>query len=246
MAVLSVPFHLDEQLRGFAPPVPVDREVAPPLPAGSPWERMAVLYTAVAEAVEVSAAPVVLSGDCTTALGVVAGLQRRGVDPVVVWFDAHGDLQTPETSTSGYLGGFPLRQLVGGSDRSVPQRLGLRPVPESDVVLVDARDLDPPEAEFLGTSRIRHVPVDAVAVAVADLGGRPVHLHLDADVVDPRDLPDLRFPAPDGPRRPQVLDAVRAVLATRAVVAVTVGCTWWGAGTPQSAALVRETVAAAG
>jgi arginase len=237
MTVLSVPFHLDEPLPGFAPPVPPDEVVAPALPAGTPWERMAALYAEVADAVEVGELQVVLSGDCTTSLAVVAGLQRGGVDPALVWFDAHGDLQTPQTSASGYLGGFPLRQLVGGADRLVPDRLGLRPLPESDVLLVDARDLDPPEAEFLATSAIRHVPVGSVVDALPD---GPVHLHLDADVVDPRDVPGLLFPAPDGPRLPDVLGAVRAVLATCPVVAVTVGCTWRGTGTPRFAALVRE------
>ncbi len=241
MTVLWVPFHLDEPLPGFRPPVPPDRVVVPALPAGAPWDRMAVLYAEVADAVVGVRAPVVLSGDCTTSLGVVAGVQRAGVDPALVWFDAHGDLQTPETSASGYLGGFPLRQLVGGSDRLVPDRLGLRPLPESDVLLVDARDLDPPEVEFLAGSAIRRVPVDAVADALPE---GPVHLHLDADVVDPRDLPGLRFPAPDGPRRSQVLAAVRAVLTRCPVVAVTVGCTWRGGGDRGFAGLVGEVVEA--
>jgi len=237
VTVLSVPFHLDEPLPAFVPPVPPDEVIAPDLPPGSPWERMAVLYAEVADALGRDELQVVLSGDCTTALAVVAGLQRSGVDPTVVWFDAHGDLQTPETSASGYLGGFPVRQLLGGSDRTVPDRLGLRPLRESDVLLVDARDLDPPEAEFLAGSAVRRVAVDEVVGALPD---GPVHLHLDADVVDPRDLPDLLFPAPDGPRWPAVLCAVRAVLATCPVVAVTIGCTWRGPGPPEFAALVRE------
>lgn len=237
MTVLSVPFHLDEPLPGFVPPVLPDEVIAPDLPPGSPWERMAVLYAEVADAVGVDELQVVQSGDCTTALAVTAGLQRAGVDPALVWFDAHGDLQTAETSASGYLGGFPLRQLLGGADRTVPERLGLRPLRESDVVLVDARDLDPPEAEFLAGSAVRHVGVDALLDALPD---GPVHLHVDADVVDPHDMPGLLFPVPDGPRWPEVLGAVRAVLATCPVVAVTIGCTWSDGGTPEFAALVRE------
>lgn len=237
VTVLCVPFHLDEPLPGFVPPVTPDEVIAPDLPPGTPWERMAVLYAEVADAVGEDELQVVLSGDCTTALAVVAGQQRAGISPSIVWFDAHGDVQTAATSTSGYLGGFPLRQLVGGADRLVPDRLGLRPVPESDVLLVGARDLDPPEVEFLAGSAIRQVAVDAVVDALPD---GPVHLHLDADVVDPRDLPGLLFPSPDGPRWPEVLGAVRAVLATCPVVAVTVGCTWSGSGTPEFAALVRE------
>jgi arginase len=141
----------------------------------------------------------------------------------VVWFDGHGDLQTPETTTSGYVGGFPIRQLVGGSDRTVAELLGLRPVREEDIVLVDARDLDPPEAEFLAGSPIRRVGVDEVRDA---LPSGPVYLHVDVDVVDPRDLPGLLFPAADGPRLPAVTDAVRAVLDGCDVVVVGLACTY--------------------
>jgi arginase len=116
-------------------------------------------------------------------------------------------------------------------------------VPESRVLLVDARDLDPAEVEFLAGSAIRHTPVDAVVEALPE---GPVHLHVDADVVDPRDLPGLLFPAPDGPRLPEVLGAVRAVLATVPVVAVTIGRTWRGAGTADPHFAARSRAAAAG
>ncbi len=227
VSVISVPFHLDERLTAFVPPVPADLVLFPDLPSGTPWERMAVLYAEVADAVAAELAaggrPVVVSGDCTTSLGVVAGMQRAGIDPALVWFDAHGDVQTPETSGSGYLGGMPVRQLVGGADRTTPERLGLRPVAERDVVLVDARDLDPPEVDFLASSTIRRTSVEDVVSVLPD---GPVHLHLDVDVIDPRDVAGLLFPAPDGPRLDAVTTAVRAVLARCPVVAVSVACTW--------------------
>ena len=75
----------------------------------------------------------VLSGDCTTWLGTVAGLQRAGLDPGIAWFDAHGDVQTLETTTSGYLGGLPLRQLTGYRPGLIADGLGLRPVPEHPI-----------------------------------------------------------------------------------------------------------------
>jgi arginase family enzyme len=59
------------------------------------------------------------------------------------WFDAHGDVQTLETTASGYLGGLPLRLLVGYRPELIATGLGLRPVPEHQVLLVGARDLDP-------------------------------------------------------------------------------------------------------
>ena len=88
------------------------------------------------------ACPVVVSGDCTTALSTMAGLQRAGIDAANVWLDAHGDVQTLETTASGYLGGLPLRLLVGYRPGLIAAGLGLRSVPEHRIVLVGARDLD--------------------------------------------------------------------------------------------------------
>jgi len=84
VTVLSVPFHLDEPLPAFVPPVPPDEVIAPDLPPGSPWERMAVLYAEVADALGRDELQVVLSGDCTTALAVVAGLLRKLTYPALL------------------------------------------------------------------------------------------------------------------------------------------------------------------
>jgi arginase len=209
-------------------PLAADLTVAPELGPGAPWDRMVVLYADVADAVAAEVAadrvPIVLSGHCTTSLGVVAGLQRVGVEPGIVWFDAHGDVQTPETSTSGYLGGMPLRQLVGGADRVAPDWLGLRPLPEAGVALVDARDLDPPEAEFLAGAAIRRLPVESVSGDSLPPG--VLYVHVDVDVVDPREMPGLLFPAADGPSLAAVVSSVRSVLASGRVAAVALACTW--------------------
>src|SRR5690348_1619459 len=103
MTRLRVPYHLDEYLPRLDLPVPTDRTVTAELGPGSQWSRLARLNEAVAGAVARAcdlARPVVLCGDCTTALGVMAGLQRAGLAPGIVWFDAHGDVQTVETTTS--------------------------------------------------------------------------------------------------------------------------------------------------
>src|SRR5689334_14769268 len=115
LTLIRVPFHLDEPLPDLTWPLPASTVITATFGAGSDrWERLAGLFDGVAAAVaRADGVPVVVSGDRTTSLGTVAGLQRAGHDPAIVWFDAHGDVQTLETTHSGYLGGLPLRILVG-------------------------------------------------------------------------------------------------------------------------------------
>jgi arginase len=170
---------------------------------------------------------VVVSGDCTTSLGTLAGLQRKGLDPAVVWFDAHGDFNTDETTISGYLGGMPLAIAVGRGDQTAPAALGLRAIDERRVLLVDARDLDPAERELLDSSQVRRVEVSALEGDARVLPPGPIYLHLDLDVLDPPELPGLRFPAPGGVGRAHLAAAVATILATGRVAGIGLACTWW-------------------
>jgi arginase len=238
---LLVPYHLEERLSEVDLPVRADHTVTAELAGEGFWERVAGLHAAVADEVAAAPSPAVVTGDCGVALGVVAGLQRRGIAPSVVWFDAHGDLHTPRSSTSGYPGGMPLRMLLGDGDPTVASRVGLRPVPAERVILVDGRDLDPAEADFLGRSSVRRVPVDAVPAVDG-----PIYLHLDLDVVDAAALPGLRFPVTPGPDAGAVRDAALSLLATGRVAALTLACTWYpGKGTAEVARpLVEELLGA--
>jgi arginase len=239
VTVIGVPFHLDEYLPDLDfTPEPTER-VVPELPAGEIWPRLAALYTAVAGAVISSRTragavtssrtragrSVVASGDCLTALGTVAGLQAAGADPAIVWFDAHGDVQTPETSSSGYLAGMVLRLLTGYRPELIASTLGLRPVPEDRIVLAGARDLDPPEVTYLDQSRIRRCQV--TDLAAADIPDGPLYVHLDLDVIDGTQLPGLRYPAAGGPDAGQVADALSLLLGTGRVAAVGIACSWF-------------------
>ncbi len=153
VSVIGVPYHLDEYLPDLDLAPPPDQTITADLTQDDVWGRLAALYSAVGQAVAASASrghrPVVVSGDCTTSLGTMAGLQQAGIDPSIVWLDAHGDVQTPETTASGYLGGMPLRLLAGYRPELIANRLSLRPVPEERIVLAGTRDLDPPEVEYL-------------------------------------------------------------------------------------------------
>ena len=241
MVRITVPYHLDDRLPALDVGDLDATEVTAELPPGTRWERMAVLYELVAEAVRGAAdTPLVVAGDCTTALGVLAGLQRRGLDPSVVWFDAHADFHTEDSTTSGYLGGMPLALAAGVGTLTLPAALGLRPVPPSRVTLVDARDTDPGERILLDRAGVRPVPV--ADLDPADLPPGPLLLHVDLDVCDPPDVADLLFPVPGGPPLDAVLGAVRRVLDTGRVAAFSLAATWHQSGpaAPAHATLVHH------
>jgi arginase len=97
--VLAVPYHLDEYLPDLDLPVTPARVITADMPPGEVWDRLAALYTRVAttvtDAARDNARPAVMSGDCMTSLATIAGLQAAGLEPAIVWLDAHGDMQAP-------------------------------------------------------------------------------------------------------------------------------------------------------
>ena len=220
MNTILVPFHLDERVDGL--PFPDALVIEPgSLPDAPPWERLAALYDPVAGEVAAADRPLVVSADCTTSLGTLAGLQRKGCDPAIAWFDAHGDFNTHETTVTGYLGGMPLALAVGRGDPTLRERLGLRPVPEARVILGDARDLDPPERIALDASAVRRVKVAEMVPPDGD-----IYVHLDLDVLHPDELDGLILPVAGGPSLATLISALRRLADTGRVVAVGVACTF--------------------
>jgi arginase len=226
--LIVAPWHLDEHIPDF--PVPVDSAatIDPQLPDGAAPSRMTVLHRAVADAVAGASRPLLLSGDCPAGLAVVAALQRRHPEIAVVWLDAHGDFNTPAITISGYLGGMPLAMLTGRAPELFADPLGLRPVPERNIVLADARDLDPAERDALAASRVRHIPAtaDAFRAALSGLRGLPVYLHVDVDIMDSTEMPGLRFPAGRGPTLGDIENYLTVITAAADVVAATLACAW--------------------
>jgi arginase len=249
VASLLVPYHLDEYLPELGALLPdADAVVAGSLPGETPWARYAALHTRVAEALERLAGdglpPDVVTADCLVATGTVLGLQRAGHDVGVVWFDGHGDVHTVDSSASGYPGGLSLRIVAGHRPPGWDMPADLRPVPEERLVLVGARDLDPPETEYLAGSRIRQATVPGLGAG--DLPDGPLLLHVDVDVVDAAAVPGLRYPVIGGPTPDEVVAAARRVLATGRVVALEVAATWFPvADPPGGRRLLADLLAAA-
>jgi arginase len=190
-----------------------------------PQDALAAGLPGVCDAVATAGGtPLALLGECTLAPAVVAGLRRAHPDLVLVWIDAHGDLNTPETTPSGFLGGMPFAILLGWCHDRLRLAAGLDPaLPEPRAALVGARDLDPGERDAIAGSGL--VVAADVARALERLpAAAPIHLHLDGDVLDPAAAPGVDFPAPGGWSGERLNDEVAALAATGRVVGVSVCC----------------------
>jgi arginase len=197
------------------------------LPLGYPEtgtiEEDSLAAQSLALAAELPDRPLVLGGCCCSHIGAVQGLASRHDRLAVVWFDAHGDLNTPESSPSGNAGGMPLRMLIDGGA-----------VDAHDVALVGARNLDPPEVTFIAERGIH----DSAGGALADVDC--VYVAFDLDVLDPGDAVPF-MPESDGLR----VDAAEATLRDVSARARVVGAGFTGATADPRNLLVIERLAAA-
>jgi arginase len=154
---------------------------------------------------------VLVAGDCSIAATTLPAVVRHVPDVHVVWLDAHGDFNTPDTTPSGFLGGMCLAAACGRWDAELADAA----VDPARVVLCGVRDLDGQEQVLLETSGVRTVRPSRLA---AELDGETVYVHLDVDVLDPSVLP-AQFPAHGG-----LSDGgLRTLLGELASVATVVG-----------------------
>ena len=153
---------------------------------------------ALAQAIQAHAdkTPVVFANDCTSCLGMMKGLEAKS--PAILWYDSHGDFNTPETTPSGFLGGMPLAALVGRGNQHLMRGLDLAPVAETDVIISDVRNLDPEEGLMLRDSGVT-IYETLAALDAAPLPDKPLYIHFDTDVVDCAEMPAMSYPEPDGP-----------------------------------------------
>jgi arginase len=175
----------------------------------------------------------VVAGDDTAAVGVVAGLQASdGASRAlgIVWIDAHGDFNTPDTSYSGILAGMPLAVLAGLAGPRWREAAGIEsPVPVERMVLVGARDLDRAEEELIRAHDLQRVSVeevrkgDGLAGPLARLTStcELLYVNIDMDVLNPHLTPSATTQSEGGFELDELSDILRTVLKTGLVAAVT-------------------------
>jgi len=177
-------------------------------------EVCVLLRDRVAEALGEGSLPIVLGGDHSVAMGSIAGLARhlngRRQKVGLIWFDAHADANTPETSPSGNIHGMPLAAVLGHGAESLVNLAGFLPMVEaSRAALVGIRDVDPAERATVKSSGIgvftmrdidergmRSVMEEAIQRATTGTAG--IHVSFDLDGIDPDFAPGVGTPSPGG------------------------------------------------
>lgn len=192
------------------PAPPVDDDWSESLPAAR--EVLTGLRSALRTALDDGALPVLATNTCAASLATLPEVAERYPDAVVLWVDAHGDFNTPDTTASGYLGGMALAAACGLWESG--HGAGLVP---SQVALVGARDIDPAERELLDSAGVRiFSPAASTPDAVrASAGDRPVWIHVDWDVLEPGFIP-AAYKVPEG-LLPHQVAAIFAALSAAAV-----------------------------
>ncbi|WP_036720738.1 arginase [Paenibacillus harenae] len=205
---LGIPYQITEEINVSPQLTPLQSKNAKRL--AEVLDISGRLADRVSALVGQGAMPLVLGGDHSISIGTIAGLAEHYANLGVIWFDAHSDLNTEETSPSGNIHGMSLGINLG---RGIPALTGLRGIepkikPEH-VAIVGARSLDPGEKKYirsLGIACYTMHDIDRLGIArvmekVASHLGRTtdgVHVSFDIDCLDPREAPGTGTPVRGG------------------------------------------------
>jgi arginase len=168
--------------------------------------------------------PLILGAEDSIIMGIVEGLQQGLGETIgLIYLDAHGDFNTPETTPSGLIGGMDVAMLAGHGPDLLTNIFGHKPqLREEQIAIFGARDLDPPEREMLKESKVHLYTMDKVR----ELGpehamkeatekllrtSKRIYIHIDIDVLDPKEIGATQLPVPDGLGLAECSNALRVV-----------------------------------
>lgn len=205
-------------------------ESKPPVEVATAFELNSLVSKSVRGAITRDEFPLVLSGNCNTSTGTLAGAHPEGLG--VVWFDGHADFNTPETTTTGFSDNMGLSIAVGHCWNAMAGGVpGFVPVAEENVVLAGAREIESAESKRLSASKVTVVGADSIereglrafAEALDGLRARVerVYVHLDLDVLAPVEVGRANEFAPENGLKAEELEAALGMVRDRFVVAAT-------------------------
>ena len=211
------------------------------------WNRLAIangdLAKIVSEDRRAGYLPIGLLANCSSILGMLSGLQHSGPTgkPLrvgMVFIDAHGDFNTPETTLSGMLGGMPVAIAAGQALTRMRLKTGLEPaLPTRHIVEICVRDTDPLEQELLDRSDIQQLSLEDIRTRSANLHREMkrlsdstdvIYIHVDMDALDPREVPGHPLAVPNGPTSAELASALTDMFSFDKAAAFGVASTPFG------------------
>lgn len=219
------------------------------------WHRMAMANGHLANIVERNVKEGYLSvgllANCTSLLGVLGGLQRSETGQPrkvgLVFIDAHGDFNTPETTLSGMLGGMPVAVAAGMALTNLRLESGLEPaLPTEHIVMGALRDIDPLEQVLLDQSNVETFSVNDIRTVSDNIHAQMqrlsrltdvIYIHVDMDVLDPREVPGHPLTVPNGPTSKELAAALTEMFKYEKVAAFSVASTPAGDRDPDGVSL---------
>ena len=196
--------------------VPIERPDGFWTEAQSAFALNGIIARTVKAAAAENRFPLVLSGNCNSAVGALMGL-GDAARTAVAWFDAHGDLNTPDTTRSGYLDGMALSIAFGDAYPLLASSIeGFSAFPADHVLLLGARDVEPGEIERIGRLGVRWLPpsrMSELGTEVASMSAAVSRalIHVDLDVLDPSEGEVNSYSAPGGLSADELIAAVRTL-----------------------------------
>jgi len=164
--------------------------------------------------------PIAIGGDCHKTFGVMKGLNSCGLNPALLWLDAHGDFNTYKTSPSGFIGGMSLAILTGHEEPDLLADHELDPLMEEKVIIFDRRNLDDEEAISLANSKIRQ-PENLHQLFDECSKEKEIYIHIDTDIINLIDAPAMLYQAPGGPRLSELKNFIETIKEKIVAVSVT-------------------------
>jgi arginase len=216
------------------------------------WHRLGLANGHLAEIVARNESEGFLSigllANCSSLMGMLAGLQAS--DPLggarkvgLVFVDAHGDFNTPETTLSGMLGGMPVAVSAGLALQNLRLKSRLDPaIPTEHIVLAAVRDLDPLERELIESSDVEQMTTDDIRERGDGLHSQMrrlseltdiIYVHIDMDVLDPREVAGHPLTVPDGPTSVELAAALTEMFRYEKVAALGLASTPAGENDPE-------------
>jgi len=243
--------RLIEEMGALAKPIPTVALTPEENGDYGEWHRLGLanghLSNLVADNEREGYLTVGLLANCSSLSGVLGGLQssgptRRPLKIGLVFIDAHGDINTPETTLSGMLGGMPVAVASGMCLRNLRLESGLDvALPTRYIVMGAVRDTDPLEQELIDRTEIEHITVDDIRKRSENIHAQmerlssmvdKIYIHIDMDVLDPKEVAGHPLTVPNGPTSQELADALTEMFRYEKAAALGIASTPWGERDP--------------